>query len=83
MRPVCCPSVARSYNELFSKARRHKMDISPTAEIGIAQALAAAKSALWKENNRAAKHSSYAYVETNGLAPERYRQFQRRGMTRD
>jgi len=59
------------------------MDISPTAEIGIAQALAAAKSALWKENNHAAMNSSYAYVEANGLALERYRQFQRRDMTRD
>jgi len=75
VRPVCCHSLARSYSELLSEARRHKIDISPAAQIGIAQALADAKSALWKENNRATMHSSNGYVEANGLPLERYRQF--------
>ncbi len=36
-------------SELLSEARRHNINISRAAEIGIAQALAAAKSALWKK----------------------------------
>lgn len=62
-------------NELLSEARRLKINISRAAEIGIAQALAAAKSALWKEENRPATQSSNAYVEANGLPLEHYRQF--------
>lgn len=62
-------------SELLSEARRHKINISHAAESGIAQALAAAKSLLWKEDNRSAIQSSNAYVEANGLPLERYRQF--------
>ncbi|MCI1002244.1 type II toxin-antitoxin system CcdA family antitoxin [Ochrobactrum sp. C6C9] len=62
-------------NELLSEARQHKINISRAAEIGIAQAIAAAKSALWKDDNRPAIQSSNAYVEANGLPLERYRQF--------
>ncbi|MBB4095946.1 type II toxin-antitoxin system CcdA family antitoxin [Brucella pecoris] len=67
VRPVCCHSLARSYSELLSEARRHKIDISPAAQIGIAQALAAAKSALWKENNRVTMRSSNASFKANGF----------------
>ncbi len=62
-------------SELLSEARRHKINISRAAESGIAQAVAAARSALWKEDNRSAMQSSNAYVEANGLPLERYRQF--------
>ena len=62
-------------SELLSDARRHKINISRAAEIGIAQALANAKSALWKESNRAAIQSSNAYIDANGLPLDRYRQF--------
>ncbi|NNU61005.1 post-segregation antitoxin CcdA [Brucellaceae bacterium VT-16-1752] len=62
-------------NELLSEARQHKINISRAAESGIAQAIAAAKSALWKDDNRPAIQSSNAYVESNGLPLERYRQF--------
>ena len=62
-------------NELLSEARQHKINISRAAESGIAQAIAAAKSALWKDDNRPAIQSSSAYVEANGLPLERYRQF--------
>ncbi|MEJ5022771.1 type II toxin-antitoxin system CcdA family antitoxin [Ochrobactrum vermis] len=41
----------------------------------MAQALTAAKSALWKDDNRAAMQSSNAYLEAHGLPLERYRQF--------
>lgn len=61
--------------ELLSEARHYKINISRAAEIGIAQALAAAKSMDWKEENRAALQSSNAYVEANGLPLDRYRQF--------
>lgn len=62
-------------SELLSEARRHNINISRAAEIGIAQALAAAKSALWKKDNRAAIQSSNAYIEANGLPLDHYRQF--------
>ncbi|MFS2327581.1 type II toxin-antitoxin system CcdA family antitoxin [Brucella sp. H1_1004] len=62
-------------NELLSEARRYKINISRAAESGIEQALAAAKSALWKEDNRPAIQSANAYVEANGIPLERYRQF--------
>ncbi|WHS29826.1 type II toxin-antitoxin system CcdA family antitoxin [Brucella sp. NM4] len=62
-------------NELLSEARQHKINISRAAESGIAQAIASAKSALWKDDNRPAIQSSNAYVESNGLPLERYRQF--------
>ncbi|MBA8841130.1 type II toxin-antitoxin system CcdA family antitoxin [Ochrobactrum sp. RH2CCR150] len=62
-------------SELLAEARRHKINISRAAELGIAQAVAAAKATRWKEENRAAIQSSNAYVEANGLPLERYRQF--------
>lgn len=60
---------------LLIEARSYKINISRAAEIGIAQAISAAKSAQWKEENRPALQSSNAYALAHGLPLARYRQF--------
>ncbi|WP_353414853.1 type II toxin-antitoxin system CcdA family antitoxin [Brucella sp. NBRC 12953] len=48
---------------------------SPQPLVRIAQAPAAAKSALWKQDNRSAMQSAHAWLEENGMPLECYRQF--------
>lgn len=60
---------------LLSEARRLDINISRAAEEGIAKAVAGAKAALWRTENRQALESSNAFVEANGLPLDRYRQF--------
>lgn len=60
---------------LLVEARSFGVNLSQAAEIGVKQAVAAAKSAQWKQENAEALQSSNAWVEQNGLPLEPYRNF--------
>ena len=60
---------------LLMEARSFGVNLSQAAEAGVKQAVAAAKSAHWKQENAKALQSSNAWVEKNGLPLEQYRNF--------
>ncbi len=60
---------------LLQEARSFEVNLSQAAELGLKQAIAAAKSAHWKAENAQALQSSNTWVEQNGLPLERYRSF--------
>lgn len=60
---------------LLAEARSFGVNLSQAAEVGVKQAVAAAKSAHWKQENAQALQSSNAWVEKNGLPLEQYRNF--------
>lgn len=62
-------------SELLKQARELKLDVSRAAEDGIAKAVSAEKSRLWKIENQAALESSNEYVERHGLPLASYRPF--------
>lgn len=60
---------------LMKEAKGLDVNVSRAAEAGIAEAVAAEKTRLWKIENREAIQSLNAYVEENGLPLEEFRQF--------
>jgi antitoxin CcdA len=60
---------------LIAEAKSLGVDISRTAEDGIAKAVADEKARRWKIENRDAIESLNAYVEEHGLPLEEFRQF--------
>ena len=58
---------------LLAEAETLNVDVERAAAKGIADAVELARSARWREENRAALESSNFYVENNGLplAPHR------------
>lgn len=60
---------------LLAEARAFGVNLSQAAELGVRQAVAAAKAEQWKAENAAALQSSNAWVEQNGVPLERYRNF--------
>ena len=60
---------------LVAEAKTLDINISRSAEEGIARAVAEEKARLWKIENREAIASLNAYVEENGLPLEEFRQF--------
>ncbi len=62
-------------SELLKQARELKLDVSRAAEDGIAKAVSAEKSRLWKIENQAALEAWNEYVERNGLPLAKFRQF--------
>ena len=60
---------------LLTEARAFGVNLSQAAELGVKQAVAAAKAEQWKAENAEALQSSNAWVEQNGLPLERYRSF--------
>ena len=60
---------------LLAEARGFGVNLSQAAELGIKQAVAAAKAEQWKAENAEALQSSNAWVEQNGLPLERHRHF--------
>lgn len=60
---------------LLQEARALGVNLSQAAEVGVRQAVAAAKSAHWKAENAKALQSSNRWVEQNGLPLEQYRNF--------
>lgn len=61
--------------DLLTEARAIGVNLSQAAELGVKQAVAAAKAERWKEENAEALQSSNAWVEQNGLPLEHYRNF--------
>ena len=60
---------------LMAEARALDINISRAAEIGIAKAVAEAKTIAWKRENAAAIDSSNAFADANGLPLGQHRQF--------
>jgi antitoxin CcdA len=61
--------------KLMQEAKGLDVNISRAAEAGIAEAVAAEKTRLWKIENRAAIESWNAYIEEHGIPLEEFRQF--------
>jgi antitoxin CcdA len=61
--------------QLMKEAKALEVNVSRAAEAGIAEAVAAEKSRLWKLENRAALEAWNDYVDRNGLPLARFRQF--------
>ena len=61
--------------QLMKEAKELDVNVSRAAEAGIAEAVAAEKSRLWKLENRASLEAWNEYVDRNGLPLARFRQF--------
>ncbi|TGW07135.1 post-segregation antitoxin CcdA, partial [Mesorhizobium sp. M2D.F.Ca.ET.145.01.1.1] len=57
------------------EAKGLDVNVSRAAEAGIAEAVAAEKTRLWKLENRATMESWNDYIEKHGVPLEEYRQF--------
>jgi antitoxin CcdA len=60
---------------LLDEDRALNINLSATFEASPREAVRQHKAARWLEDNRAALQSSNAWVETNGLPLDKYRQF--------
>ena len=60
---------------LLKEAKALGINVSRSAEAGIADAVKRHKQEKWLEENAGALESSNAYVEANGLPLTRHRQF--------
>ncbi|MBS3666628.1 type II toxin-antitoxin system CcdA family antitoxin [Vreelandella boliviensis] len=60
---------------LLKEAKSLGINVSRSAEAGIAEAVKRHKQEKWLEDNASALASSNAYVEANGLPLARHRQF--------
>ena len=60
---------------LISEAKELGVNISASAEHGIAQAIASEKKKRWLKENNSALTSSNLFVEENGLPLSKYRVF--------
>jgi len=60
---------------LLKEAKALGINVSRSAEAGIAEAVKLHKQKKWLEDNATALASSNAYVEANGLPLARHRQF--------
>ena len=61
--------------DLLSEAKTLGINISQSAEAGIAAAVTKKREELWLEENASAIESSNAFVEEHGLPLARHRQF--------
>ncbi|QKC86036.1 MULTISPECIES: type II toxin-antitoxin system CcdA family antitoxin [Mesorhizobium] len=62
-------------SNLMREAKGLDVNVSRAAEAGIAEAVAAEKTRLWKLENRATMDAWNDYVEKNGIPLDEYRQF--------
>jgi len=62
-------------SDLLEEAKALDINVSAAAEQGLERAIAKAKEARWREENRAAIDSYNAWVEKNGLPLAKYRMF--------
>jgi len=60
---------------LLREAKSLGVNLSQVAEIGVKQAVAAAKAELWKQQNAKALEGSNSWVAQNGLPLQHYRNF--------
>lgn len=62
-------------SELLKEAKLLGINVSRSAEAGIAEAVKLYKQKKWLQDNASALESSNAYVEANGLPLAQHRQF--------
>lgn len=62
-------------SSLLQEAKALGVNISRSAEVGIAEAVRRSKREQWLQANKAALESSNEYVESNGLPLSRHRHF--------
>jgi antitoxin CcdA len=62
-------------SNLMKEAKGLDVNVSRAAEAGIAEAVAAEKTRLWKLENRATMEAWNDYAEKHGIPLEEYRQF--------
>ncbi|SFR64877.1 antitoxin CcdA [Marinobacter daqiaonensis] len=62
-------------SDLLREAKVLGINVSRSAEAGIAEAVKLHKQNKWLQDNAAALASSNAYIEANGLPLARHRQF--------
>jgi len=74
-RPARKPTNLSLDSELLKEAKALGINVSRSAEAGIAEAVKRHKQERWLEENASALASSNAYVEANGLPLARHRQF--------
>lgn len=74
-RPVRKPTNLSIDSALIIEAKELGVNVSRSAEAGIAEAVNQHKRAKWLKENASALASSNAYVEDNGLPLSRFRQF--------
>lgn len=60
---------------LVEEAKALGVNVSQAAEVGVADAVARKRAAVWLAENREALESSNAFVETHGLPLAQYRNF--------
>ncbi|AZO52585.1 MAG: post-segregation antitoxin CcdA [Mesorhizobium sp.] len=80
MRKIALNAVRQPANlsidsNLMREAKGLDVNVSRAAEAGIAEAVAAEKTRLWKLENRATMESWNDYIEKHGIPLEEYRQF--------
>ncbi len=74
-KPTRKPTNLSLDSELLQEAKALGINISRSAEAGIAEAVRQHRQTQWLKENAAAIESSNVYVETNGLPLARHRQF--------
>ncbi|TGT36932.1 type II toxin-antitoxin system CcdA family antitoxin [Mesorhizobium sp. M8A.F.Ca.ET.165.01.1.1] len=80
MRKIALNAVRQPANlsidsNLMREAKGLDVNVSRAAEAGIAEAVAAEKTRLWKLENRATMETWNDYIEKHGVPLEEYRQF--------
>ncbi|AZO11114.1 MULTISPECIES: type II toxin-antitoxin system CcdA family antitoxin [unclassified Mesorhizobium] len=80
MRKIAANAVRQPANlsidsQLMKEAKGLNVNVSRAAEAGIAEAVAAEKTRLWKLENRDTMDSWNDYVERHGIPLEEHRQF--------
>ncbi|PBC06007.1 type II toxin-antitoxin system CcdA family antitoxin [Mesorhizobium sp. WSM3860] len=80
MRKIAANAVRQPANlsidsQLMKEAKGLNVNVSRAAEAGIAEAVAAEKTRLWKLENRATMESWNDYVEKHGVPLKEHRQF--------
>lgn len=74
-KPLRKPTNLSLESALLKEAKELGINISRSAEAGIAEAVKRQKRKKWLEDNANALASSNTYVEANGLPLARHRQF--------
>lgn len=74
-KPTRKPTNLSLDSALLKEAKSLNINVSRSAEMGIAEAVKLRKQEKWLKENASALASSNAYVDANGLPLARHRQF--------
>lgn len=75
VRPTRRPTNLSLDSALLQEAKALGINVSRSAEVGIAEAVMRSKRERWQQANKDALKSSNEYVESHGLPLSRHRQF--------